>query len=96
MIVAESHSPRAIASAKNCARRSKRYFQGMDYVLTLLALSYIHSQRPPIVHRDVKPAAVYIEDAWIAKLGCILFSISAAFILTRLSFCAKNDGWNLA
>lgn len=45
----------------------------LNYALQILeALMHLHAQRPPIIHRDVKPANIRIDrynNAWLLDLG---------------------------
>jgi hypothetical protein len=36
---------------------------------TASGLAYLHSQRPPVVHRNVRPESLIIDASWTVKLG---------------------------
>lgn len=36
---------------------------------TASGLAYLHSQRPPVVHRNVRPASLIIDASWTVKIG---------------------------
>ncbi|KAI8467665.1 MAG: kinase-like domain-containing protein [Monoraphidium minutum] len=54
------------------------------------ALAYLHAQDPPVIHRDVKPANIFVDGSLNAKLGDV--GLAAAAREGALVSAAKDGG----